>query len=303
MYLHPPPSAPLPPRPPTLYPPPPRPPTLRPPPPPASHPLSPSPPGLPPSVPLPPGLPPSVPLAPGLPPSAPPPSPPTARAHTAFPVPDPQPRPRPLPRLGPPPPPPPRPAAIDDVYREKELEDSDDARPGWPDPLPLEAYRRQWNGLRVRVGVHYGAGDIKLDPVSRGYDYYGTVVNTAARVESVCHGGQIGATKAVYDALRGRAPDVEWTDLGPQPLRGLAEPVHIVQALPCGALAARAFPPLRLDRERAGDAAEESAASRAGSAGSGTSRGTVADAVFVPEQHPLVHKGQVSAAELRLHYN
>ena len=155
----------------------------------------------------------------------------------------------------------------------------------------------------MRVGVHYGAGDIKLDPVSRGYDYYGTVVNTAARVESVCHGGQIGATKAVYDALRGRAPDVEWTDLGPQPLRGLAEPVHIVQALPCGALAARAFPPLRLDRERAGDAAEESAASRAGSAGSGASRGTAADAVFVPEQHPLVHKGQVSAAELRLHYN
>ena len=46
-----------------------------------------------------------------------------------------------------------------------------------------------WNGLRVRVGVHFGHGDIKLDPVSQGYDYYGTVVNTAARVEGVAHGG------------------------------------------------------------------------------------------------------------------
>eukprot|EP00667_Euglena_gracilis_P005832 EG_transcript_5869 len=57
-----------------------------------------------------------------------------------------------------------------------------------------------WNGLRVRVGIHYGHGDIKLDPVSRGYDYYGTVVNTAARIKSVCHGGQTGVSAAVFEA-------------------------------------------------------------------------------------------------------
>ena len=58
-----------------------------------------------------------------------------------------------------------------------------------------------WNGLRVRVGVHYGDGSIRFDPVSKGYDYYGTVVNTAARIESVCHGGQIGLSKETVDAL------------------------------------------------------------------------------------------------------
>ena len=52
-----------------------------------------------------------------------------------------------------------------------------------------------WNGLRVRIGMHYGYGDIKLDPTTKGYDYYGTVVNTAARIESVCHGGQIGISQ------------------------------------------------------------------------------------------------------------
>lgn len=37
-------------------------------------------------------------------------------------------------------------------------------------------------------------------------DYYGTVVNTAARVEAVCHGGQIGITQDVYDELEGEFP-------------------------------------------------------------------------------------------------
>eukprot|EP00667_Euglena_gracilis_P005443 EG_transcript_5481 len=58
-----------------------------------------------------------------------------------------------------------------------------------------------WNGLRVRAGIHFGLGDIKLDPISKGYDYYGTVVNTAARIESVCHGGQTGVSAAVFEAL------------------------------------------------------------------------------------------------------
>ena len=30
-----------------------------------------------------------------------------------------------------------------------------------------------WNGLRVRVGMHYGTGEIKLDPVSGGYGQAG----------------------------------------------------------------------------------------------------------------------------------
>jgi len=36
---------------------------------------------------------------------------------------------------------------------------------------PGDKSRVCWNGLRVRAGVHYGCGDIKLDPVAQGYDY------------------------------------------------------------------------------------------------------------------------------------
>ena len=56
-------------------------------------------------------------------------------------------------------------------------------------------YGHSWNGLRVRVGIHCGYGEIRYDPVTKRYDYYGTVVNTAARIESVCHGGQIGISQ------------------------------------------------------------------------------------------------------------
>eukprot|EP00667_Euglena_gracilis_P020406 EG_transcript_22098 len=111
-----------------------------------------------------------------------------------------------------------------------------------------------WNGLRVRIGIHFGLGDIQRDPLTQGYDYYGTVVNTAARIESVCHGGQIAVSQAVYDAVRGSVTGVVWADLGPQPLRGLAEPLWLYQALPTGPLASRTFPPLRLDKEDPRDA-------------------------------------------------
>eukprot|EP00667_Euglena_gracilis_P001846 EG_transcript_1847 len=95
-----------------------------------------------------------------------------------------------------------------------------------------DAGRHGWNGLRVRVGIHHGLGHVHFDSVSKGYDYYGTVVNTAARVEAVCHGGQIGVTQEVHDALKGEFPGAVVTDLGQQILRGLAEPLHLYQLVP-----------------------------------------------------------------------
>eukprot|EP00667_Euglena_gracilis_P000880 EG_transcript_880 len=158
-----------------------------------------------------------------------------------------------------------------------------------------------WNGLRVRVGLHYGLGDIKLDPVSRGYDYYGTVVNTAARIESVCHGGQVGVSQAVRDAVGPDFPGVVWTDLGLQLLRGLAQPLHLHQVLPAGPLARRTFPPLRL--EWAQDADEEVADDRKSSnAVVSITSGTTAFPGFSPDHHPLVRRGDLTAAELQQQY-
>jgi class 3 adenylate cyclase len=122
-------------------------------------------------------------------------------------------------------------------------------------PLDNVTYADLWSGIRVRIGVHTGNGEIKLDPVSQGYDYYGTVVNTAARVEGVGHGGQVLFTRAAYEAVKAATNGDHLLDtqthvshLGAQPLRGLAESVDLVQVMPVE-FGGRDFPPLRLDME------------------------------------------------------
>ena len=112
--------------------------------------------------------------------------------------------------------------------------------------------QKWWHGLRVRIGVHYGMGDIRKDPVTQGFDYYGTVVNTAARVEGVGHGGQILVTDEAFAALSDgfvRDRRAVAIALGPQPLRGLDEPIRLHQLAPKG-LEGRRFPPLRLHIEK-----------------------------------------------------
>ena len=110
---------------------------------------------------------------------------------------------------------------IDDVYKDQTGYEGTAA-----------AYRRLWNGLRVRVGVHYGTAQAIFDEVTRGYDYYGTVVNAASRIESVAHGGQVVVSEAVLNALAGADLDYTSVSLGVQQLRGLPAPLTLVQLSP-----------------------------------------------------------------------
>ena len=82
-------------------------------------------------------------------------------------------------------------------------------------------------------GVAIGNPKVVFDEVSKGYDYYGDVVNTAARVESVAYGGQTLVTKDVYDEL---SPEVREQcsslNVGGVSLKGLEGKVHVYQVLP-----------------------------------------------------------------------
>eukprot|EP00667_Euglena_gracilis_P003042 EG_transcript_3048 len=112
-------------------------------------------------------------------------------------------------------------------------------------------YGDVWNGLRVRIGAHYGKGKVTYDEVSKGYDYYGPVVNTAARIEAAAHGGQVVVSDALLKALPA-PPDPSLgllVPLGTVPLRGVAEPPALVEVKPLS-LQGRRFPALRLDRAK-----------------------------------------------------
>jgi class 3 adenylate cyclase len=78
-----------------------------------------------------------------------------------------------------------------------------------------------WPGpaLRVRMGIHIGEAE------ERGGDYFGPVVNTAARVEAAGHGGQV----LVTDAVRTTAAAADAADLGVHQLRDVDEPIHLYQ--------------------------------------------------------------------------
>ncbi len=97
--------------------------------------------------------------------------------------------------------------------------------------------------LLVRIGLHCGEPICAPDPAGR-MDYFGPMVNRAARIAAAAHGGQI----LISEALRAAAGEVlssaEVRDLGEHRLKGLERPERLFQAMP-KSLAGRAFGPLR----------------------------------------------------------
>jgi predicted ATPase/class 3 adenylate cyclase len=87
--------------------------------------------------------------------------------------------------------------------------------------------------LPVRMGIATGEAEL------RGDDYFGAVLNRAARVMAAGHGGQILLDGLMAGLLSG----VDLVDLGPRRLRDIAKPVEIFQVRASGLRTE--FPPLR----------------------------------------------------------
>jgi predicted ATPase len=87
--------------------------------------------------------------------------------------------------------------------------------------------------LPVRMGLATGEAEL------RDGDYFGTVLNRAARVMAAGHGGQILLAESTAGLLSG----VDLIDLGPRRLRDLPTPVQVFQVQAEGL--PEDFPPLR----------------------------------------------------------
>jgi predicted ATPase/class 3 adenylate cyclase/Tfp pilus assembly protein PilF len=81
--------------------------------------------------------------------------------------------------------------------------------------------------IRVRMALHTGVTE------ERGDDYVGPVLNRAARLLGVGHGGQVLLTQSTYDLVCDVLPhDVSLRDLGEHRLKDLIRPEHIYQLTP-----------------------------------------------------------------------
>jgi predicted ATPase/class 3 adenylate cyclase len=87
--------------------------------------------------------------------------------------------------------------------------------------------------LPVRMGIATGEAEL------RGADYFGAVLNRAARVMAAGHGGQVLLAESTAGLLSG----VDLVDLGPRRLRDLPTPVQVFQVRAAGLRTD--FPPLR----------------------------------------------------------
>ncbi len=87
--------------------------------------------------------------------------------------------------------------------------------------------------LPVRMGLATGEAEL------RGADYFGAVLNRAARVMASGHGGQV----LLDGTTAGLCSSIDLIALGPRRLRDIAKPVEMFQVLAVGLR--REFPPLK----------------------------------------------------------
>jgi adenylate cyclase len=91
--------------------------------------------------------------------------------------------------------------------------------------------------LRFRIGIHVG------DVMVRGDDLLGDGVNIAVRLEGLAEPGGVCISSDAYRQIRKALP-LTLTDLGPQQVKNLEEPVHAFAWAPSPATASVGFAPL-----------------------------------------------------------
>eukprot|EP01060_Flectonema_neradi_P000809 TRINITY_DN1049_c0_g1_i11.p1 TRINITY_DN1049_c0_g1~~TRINITY_DN1049_c0_g1_i11.p1 ORF type:complete len:759 (+),score=131.43 TRINITY_DN1049_c0_g1_i11:81-2357(+) len=73
----------------------------------------------------------------------------------------------------------------------------------WPSDLklPILFKKSGWDGLMVRIGVCYGEVEMEVDQTSGRADYFGRIVNRAARLEGACVPGCVAIESSQVDLI------------------------------------------------------------------------------------------------------
>ena len=97
---------------------------------------------------------------------------------------------------------------------------------GSENPAPTAHEARMPLSLRVRMGLHTGAAEY------RDGDYFGAVLNRAARIMSAAHGGQILLSAATAELVGEHLPEgVTLREMGEHRLKGLLNPERLLQVV------------------------------------------------------------------------
>eukprot|EP01060_Flectonema_neradi_P034000 TRINITY_DN583_c0_g1_i1.p1 TRINITY_DN583_c0_g1~~TRINITY_DN583_c0_g1_i1.p1 ORF type:complete len:992 (+),score=152.57 TRINITY_DN583_c0_g1_i1:116-3091(+) len=132
----------------------------------------------------------------------------------------------------------------------------------WPASILQEDFASPvdgvWNGLRIRIGVDFGENYTLQRGVSGNVDYFGGVVNRAARVESFCKPGCVCFPDTVMQRIDCLvSSDLAYLKCPGASLRGFKEAVtlhliaprrcggekriHFKEGIDCGLVAAKSF--------------------------------------------------------------
>ena len=111
----------------------------------------------------------------------------------------------------------------------------------WPPPIAVRG------GLLVRMGLHWGQPDCRENPLTGRMDYFGPVVNRAARVAGAAHGGQVLLSAEAWECIAadGGVPGLQCADRGEVKLKGIRDGVRLIEAIPTRFAGERSFPPPR----------------------------------------------------------